>query len=347
MTFTVTYRSDRGGQSREVFDAPSRAELFNVLKSRGITPVSVREGESIGQAARPGGLSGRAKGLLAGALVVLLAGAACWFVFSPTEKPPEPKVEKPKAVKPVKPPVERRPRAQKPVEPIVQPTPPKEPDVLDATRAKLAAVRERMKTASPYSLDQLRRKERDLEDLLKDKKMQFYATNKVDNSHQPFKTCTEQVLDWVFNTNIGDNPPPFVPPMDAAEMANIGEILDRANEVLEDDTPEVADRKQMVEQAKKELKAYIAQGGSPSEFLNYYYNQLQHYYEMRLEASDMVRKFVKDTDPETARKFLEKTNAELAKKGIQPVMLSDKMKAKMGLPIEEAEAKESKGEQKK
>lgn len=344
MTFTVIYRNEAGAQEREVFDVPSRAELFTILKTRGITPVAVREGVAAVPSGNRGGISGRIKGVLAGTLVAVLAGIAGWFVLAPAPRPPEPKAEKPKTARPARPPVVRRPRIPKPAEPAVQPAPPREPDVLDATRAKLAAVRARMKTASPYSLDQLRRKERDLEELLRDKKMQFHATNKVDNSHQPFKTCTEQVLDWVFNTNIGDNPPPFVPPMDAAEMANIGEILDRANEVLEDDSPEVADRKLMVEKAKQELKAYLAQGGSPGEFLNYYYNELQKYYEMRLEASDAVRKFVKETDPETARKFLEKTNAELARKGIQPVMLSDRMKAKMGLPVDEPETKESKGE---
>lgn len=346
MRFTVVHRNKAGTQRREVFDAATRGELFSVLKSRGITPVSVREGVFVEGTGR--GLARRSMFLLAGALLAVLAGAACWFVFIPAERPGEVKVEKPKVARVVRNSSDHRPRpVRKQVATPVQPEPPKEPDVLGTTRARLAAVRARMKTASPYSLDQLRRKERDLEDLLRDKKMQFYATNKVDNSHQPFKTCTEQVLDWVFNTNVGDDPPPFVPPMDAAEMANIGEILDRANEVLEDDTPEVADRKQMVERAKQELKAYIAQGGSPGEFLNYYYNELQKYYEMRLEASDAVRKFAKETDPETARKFLEKTNAELARKGIQPVMLSDRMKAKMGLPVEETESEEPTGEQKK
>ena len=38
---------------------------------------------------------------------------------------------------------------------------------------------------------------------------------------------------------------------------------------------------------------------------------------------------------EETRKFLEQTNKVLADKGIAPVMLSDKMKEKIGIPVEE------------
>ena len=91
----------------------------------------------------------------------------------------------------------------------------------------------------------------------------------------------------------------------------------------------------MVERAKRELKEYLAQGGNAADFLHFYYNELQNAYELRLEASKTVRQFAHNSDPETARKYLEATNKELAKKGIAPVMLSDKTKTRLGLPVEE------------
>ena len=91
----------------------------------------------------------------------------------------------------------------------------------------------------------------------------------------------------------------------------------------------------MVERAKKELKEYLAQGGNAADFLHFYYNELQNAYELRLEASKTVRQFAHNEDPETARKYLEETNKKLAEKGIAPVMLSDKTKTRLGLPVEE------------
>ena len=91
----------------------------------------------------------------------------------------------------------------------------------------------------------------------------------------------------------------------------------------------------MVEAAKQELKQYLAQGGSASEFLHYYHQQLVTAYELRLDASRVVREYARDADPEETRKFLEQTNKVLADKGIAPVMLSDKMKEKIGIPVEE------------
>ena len=259
----------------------------------------------------------------------VIGGGAWWWMARSERAPQEERVVKKAA------PTVRRPRVRQIAAPKKEPAPPAETNILDWTRTELARVRARMRNASPESLENLKRKEADLEKLLVDEKYQFHMTNVPKVAYQPFKTCTEQVMDWIFNCNVGDDPPPFVPPMDQSEMENISDILDRANELLDEDTPETAERKRIVDAAKKELKEYMAQGGSPSAFLHYYHQQLVTAYEMRLEASRIVREFARDATQEDARKFLERTNAELAKKGIAPVQLSDKMKMKLGIPIEE------------
>ena len=338
MTFTYTYRNKAGAKEQCEIGAQNRTEAFAQLKARGIVPLTLHEGRS----RSPRGTLSVHRfpvwgwGVLSG--VAVLAVAATWWLWPHAEIVETPPAEVAPKAKPKRPPEPSKPiRRKEALKPVVEAVPVKAPETnyFDKVRADLAKVRERMKTASDYSYYNLERKARDLEKLLTDEKMQFHTTNHANVVNQPFKTCTEQVLDWVFNCEVGGDPPPFVPPLDPGEMANIGEILDRANEVLEGDSEEVAARKVMVERAKKELKEYLAQGGNAADFLHFYYNELQNAYELRLEASKTVRQFAHNSDPETARKYLEATNKELAKKGIAPVMLSDKTKTRLGLPVEE------------
>ena len=76
MTFTVTYRNGDGKRMTEVVEATDRPDCFRILKSRGLSPISVAEG---GEMKRPEAPKSRIRGVVAGALVVILAGAA--FVF--------------------------------------------------------------------------------------------------------------------------------------------------------------------------------------------------------------------------------------------------------------------------
>ena len=338
MTFTYTYRNKAGAKEQGEIEAANRSQAFAQLKARGIVPLALHEGRS--HSPRVTSSVHRFPvwgwGVLSG--MVVLSVTATWWLWPRAEVSEPVRTEAAPKARSMRPPEPSKPiRRKDSPKSVVEAVPVKAPETnyLDKVRADLAKVRERMKTASDYSYYNLERKARDLEKLLTDEKMQFHTTNHANVVNQPFKTCTEQVLDWVFNCEVGGDPPPFVPPLDPGEMANIGEILDRANEVLEGDSEEVAARKVMVERAKKELKEYLAQGGNAADFLHFYYNELQNAYELRLEASKTVRQFAHNSDPETARKYLEATNKELAKKGIAPVMLSDKTKTRLGLPVEE------------
>ena len=350
MTFTVTYRGADGALRTEAVEAASRADCLAQMKARGIAPMGVK----VGASHQPKHSSPKHSDTVRPAtsqhinipttiialvvLAVIAVGGVWWWMAArsgsaPYQPPPESEISK-KSSALVK---EVKPAAAPKAVPETKPTPKPKPNIIDRTRAELERVRARMRNASPESLENLRRKEADLEKLLVDKKMQFHMTNVPHVAYQPFKTCTEQVMDWIFNCSVGDDPPPFVPPLDPGEMANIEAILDRTNEVIDEDTPDTAARKQMVELAKKELKEYLAQGGNAADFLHYYHQQLVNAYELRLDASRVVKEFARDAEPAEVRKFLEQTNKALADKGIGPVMLSDKMKMKIGIPVEEKE----------
>ena len=112
MNFTVKYRDKSGDTKSLVLDVPSKADLWEELKKRGISALSVREGAE--KTRKTGGKSPSAvRGIVAGVVVVALAIGA-WFFFmdgKPTPKGDE--VQKPKRIKEVKP---TTPKAVKPAE---------------------------------------------------------------------------------------------------------------------------------------------------------------------------------------------------------------------------------------
>lgn len=104
MQYTVKYRNADGLMDYAVVEAASRADVFPLLKKRGISPVSVTVG--VHKNARPSASSPKhptlVRGILAGGCVVALALGAWWWFSGrwatalPPEKPAKPKVVKPR-----------------------------------------------------------------------------------------------------------------------------------------------------------------------------------------------------------------------------------------------------------
>ena len=65
MTFTVTYRGADGALVTEAVEAANRSECFAQMKARGITPMGVKEGDSVSRrerrSRRDGGNGSRAE----------------------------------------------------------------------------------------------------------------------------------------------------------------------------------------------------------------------------------------------------------------------------------------------
>ena len=87
--FTVQYRGPGGKTESVQIDAADRAGVFAELKKRGISAISVREG-----AAKNASPASPMRGLVAGALVVVVAAVAVYFIFKDNAKPETPKEPK-------------------------------------------------------------------------------------------------------------------------------------------------------------------------------------------------------------------------------------------------------------
>lgn len=147
-----------------------------------------------------------------------------------------------------------------------------------------------------------------------------------------YATATEQMLDWVFSTTVGDLPP-LVPDIPEYEMAHMTEILINKIKVNEEDDEATKESKEIVQQAKKELIEYITNGGSPDEFLQYYRGQLEQAHMQFEEAKSSVIEVMKQ-DPDLAEDYLKSVNKKLIEKGIKPVRIHPKMAAKYGVTFE-------------
>lgn len=306
MEFTVSTRTKDGGIAEEVFEAASREELFGVLASRGIKALSVREGAVRGKPKRPRAVAprGAKRGLLAGAIVVAGALAALWLL-SPSGAEPDGKPAGPRA-----------PRAAPPVAP-----------------AKQAAAPEEASAETPDERAKRERKEM-LEAMAPDERREFIRNEMLEkpldltpSSNRVFKTGTEQVLSWIFTTDVGDMPPPL-PKISIRDEAHIMEILDNHVAADEGDSERVKDAKDTVALAKEELRRFVDGGGKVQDFLEYWRGKLVLAHQERMECQRQVIAVARE-EPEIALEYLEEINRRLDEKGIKRVKLPDKLMEKL------------------
>ena len=146
-----------------------------------------------------------------------------------------------------------------------------------------------------------------------------------------FRTGIETSMARIFMTKLGDPPPPpFTTAIPLRDEAHLAEILVAGNPVLESDTDEQREAKEIVELAKKEMAAYIKDGGEPEGFLAYYRGKLQEAFETRRESAKEFMRVLRE-DPDIAGEYLERINGRLAEKGIKTIELTEKQKQRMGI----------------
>ena len=75
-------------------------------------------------------------------------------------------------------------------------------------------------------------------------------------TNRAFRTGTEQVMSWIFTTDLGSMPPPL-PRISIRDEAHIMEILDAPNPIFEGDSDRAKDAKEMVALAKEELRKFL------------------------------------------------------------------------------------------
>jgi len=255
------------------------------------------------------------RGALAGVLVVAAALGAWWFLNQRGGTPNAAGEEK---TKPASTTITE-------VEPEIAPEQP-DPAKVEEDReeqARRAAIAERhaklMKMTPDERLDYL------FEEAKKRPIPELSGTNRV------FRTGLEQVMAWIFNCELGAQPP-LLPQISMFDQAHLVDILIMDNPIKDTDSEEIKQTKENVQAAKKEFCEFIKQGGDPDEFLPYYHNQLVQAHNEFMTA----RKLIVDTirnDPDIAPEFIKKVNDELVQKGIRPVTLPPQMLEKFGVQL--------------
>ena len=331
MTFTVTYRGADGAVRTEAVEAANRAECFAQMKARGIVPMGVKEGNFVSRRERSGRRNGgngsRAERVEAGrgkdgragarpsriayvlliALIALAGGGVAWWYFGGRGATalPEPEVpKKPSAfAKEVKP-------ADAP-KPVAAP----KPVVADAPETN----------AEPKRVLSKEERIKNLVETHMEKKIDF-----TPSSNRVFKTSLEQKLAMLFTTRLGAPPPPMPMTVTPVTLLHINEILDAPNPILEGDSPKAVAAKQAVEIVKKEMKDFLAKGGTPEEFLTHYYNQLKEAHD-EWKASHFKLIETMKTDPGLAPMVEQELNEALEAKGIRPVQMPPRLKERYGI----------------
>ena len=310
MVFDVTCRNAKTGDKEVLqIEAPSKDAIWPKLKEKGINPISINEAKKKSSKSNKsrGGSSNNFKTLLL-VLVAMLGLCGALVYFCQKEEPKNAPVKEkktPKTVRTVKPALPKE-QPQAPVEEVSK------VDKEKAERiAKLRAMtpEERMQ----YLFEEAAKKPIDLTP----------STNRL------FKTGTEQVMSWIFTTELGAMPPPLprIPIRDEAHMA---EILMAKNPIFEGDSEKAKEAKQMVELAKKELIKYIKEGGTVDSFLEYYRGELMQAHNEWKECQKSVLQVVRD-EPDLAADYIAEINNRLSQKSIRPVKLPPKLKEQLGI----------------
>ena len=132
-----------------------------------------------------------------------------------------------------------------------------------------------------------------------------------------YKNGIEQLLNWVAATEPGDMPMP-IPLIDKDDRANLVNILSIPCPITKDDSEDLKALKEAVNYGKKEMAGYVADGGDPDQFFDYYFEQLKQAYEMHCEVQTAYHRLIRE-NPDLASEFRVKANETLAQKGIKPI----------------------------
>ena len=188
----------------------------------------------------------------------------------------------------------------------------------------------------PGSVAARARKAAFMERIRKSPKNMYALTNQEWRSAKVvFNTGVDQVFDRIFNCTPGDMPP--IPPIgiEPNERKRLAEILIEKSEPAEDDGEETVLRRDNVNYAKSEMRKFIKEGGSPEEFLDYYYNELRRAHDRHYDASEAVYDTIRNESPEVAREMYLKVNEMLQKDGIKGIELTDSQRALLNLKEDE------------
>ena len=304
MNYVVTYREPNGRRAEIQVEASDRAEAFAQLKERGIAAISIREGTLT-----PPSRSPKMPHLIAAATVLVLVGAIVLMVLRPSEKRMSARPETPPTAK------------------IAEVKPAR------ATKMGGETVEDEEKSEKARRAEAFKDMSKEEKIVYLRERMKALPLPAEPKSNRLYRTGVEQVMDWIFTCEVGA-PPPILPNLPQYERLHLAEILISDNPVKEGDSERAAAAKKLVEQAKKEFRDFIKEGGEPEDFLPYYHGQLVAAHEEWKMARNEVFETVRN-DPAIALDFAKKVNEKLTAKGIKNVVIPEKMMEKFGIKPED------------
>lgn len=204
------------------------------------------------------------RGAIAGAIVVLCAAVAAWWLWPTQERGEDAALAERGLIKEVKP-------AAAPVAaPVAEPT----NDMQETTY-----------------------KQPDPKFGLKPKKWlptkEEVAKARLGRDGKPrkksiYKTPTEQALGQFFSTKLGNHPPMIPNIASLATEKELEKFFSSSFEAPEDASEAVKENRRMMRQVKEELKQFVDEGGSVGEFVDYYRGQIQTAYDMWKDAETIL-----------------------------------------------------------
>lgn len=321
--WTVTYREKSGLKTSVVIEAEDRAGVFAELKNRGINAISITEGvvKAPRRAASGGGVSKGVWGLVAAVVVAALVGVV-WMVMPKEEKP----IEVKKAV------VNKSEDDKAENSQIVA----KSADVSGNKRVVSSKKSEAKKIqdkgivkpeigTNGLPVATLRGPKQRYEEALK-------------RGLKPlFKHECEQ---WLSQYAIpGEASPP--PPISQGTAIDFVESLSSPIEILDTDTPREREIKEGVIALKKELDAWMKNGGSFEEYMAKLQTRQEQEASFMSDAQELIVKEFEESngDFEHALKAWRTVNNRLEADGLRRMRLPVKIRVALGragyeIPIE-------------
>jgi hypothetical protein len=297
MNFKVRYRDSAGKLNEISIEAIDRADCFSKCKERKIAPVHITISSNKGK------YNSGNHSFINFFVIAIVIGLSIGLILLLTQSEKE----------------EIKPKEERATKKIVKTTVAKS----NPAPVKVVSPKPTKPTIDMKSLTPEERREIQME------KFKARPIDLSVPSNRVVATATEQIMAWIFNTEVGDLPPPL-PKIPETEMAHLAEILLSKNEISEKDNDQVAQTKETIQLIKKELTEFIKKGGNPKEFFDYYRGELVQAYEMRKTVQQSVQKVLRE-EPEIALEYLNEVNRELQSKGIKQIKLHPKQLKHFGI----------------
>lgn len=297
MVFAVTSRQPDGSRKVDYVEAADKAALWPILKARGIRSIRVAEhkGKTPTDSSQGAGRApSTVRGVVAGLIAVVLAGACAWFFMGDGRRPPRPQKAADSKAIPV-----RQAKARR----------------IGAAAVTNAVRRQAVPAAEDAGAETAAATNAPAETVAGTK-----APEKVADNYRPlFTNGVEQLLDMLTPSDPGAviPPPPII--TDEFMAGELKAALDRVSAASEDDTEESIGRKLAIEDRKSEFIELNKAGKvGISDYMNAVREQHNENLQVLSEARRLDEELYNDAAVSDAdyRKNREEINRALTERGL-------------------------------